>query len=328
MINNEKILQTAKRVLEIESQSLTQAISYLNKSFLQAASIILETKGKLVFSGMGKSGLIARKLASTFSSTGTSSVFLHPAEAAHGDLGVLSSQDVLIVFSQSGRSSELQSVLRYAARLGCPIIVFTGKLESEMAQLATSVVSTAVDKEACPLGLAPTASSSVALAMGDALAMAVSEAKGFTSEGFRALHPGGGLGQKLLRVKDIMHDSKSLPLLTPEASLKEVIVTMSRGDVKGACGIVNSDSQLVGIITDGDIRRKIDNFDNPLVQTAEALMNSNPRTIDGEELAEKALFIMEEFRISVLFVLDRKSEQPLKPVGLIHIQDLIGKILT
>lgn len=319
-MNTEKLLATARSVLEIESSSIELAKGALNENFASAAQKIIECKGKVVLSGMGKSGLIARKLASTMSSTGTASVFLHPAEAAHGDLGLLAAQDILIAFSQSGRSSELNIVLAHAARLGIPVIGFTGNLSSQLAEASFAVIDTSVRREACPLGLAPTASSSVALALGDALAMAISEAKGFNEDNFKDLHPAGGLGQKLLKVKDLMHSGDSLPLLGIETPLKDILVTMSRGDVRGACGIVGENKELLGIITDGDIRRRLEQGQDPMQSNAKEVMTKNPRTIDQEELAERALFVMEEFRISVLFVLSRHSKTP---VGVLHIQDLL-----
>jgi len=307
-------------VLESEAKAVEGAMASVNQDFEKAVDVILSCKGKVILSGMGKSGLIARKVASTLSSTGTSSAYLHPAEAAHGDLGLLGSHDILIAFSQSGKSQELNVVLEYAVRLGIPIIAFSGSKDSPLAQNATALIDTSVAKEACPLGLAPTSSSTKALALGDALAMSVSYLKGFTSKDFRTLHPGGGLGKRLLKVKDLMHTGNSLPLLSESAPFKEVLIRMSSGEVRGACGVISDQGQFLGIITDGDIRRKLDQdfvFDKI---KARDLMTTSPRTIDAEELAQKALFMMEEFRISVLFVTSLGSELP---VGIIHIQDLL-----
>lgn len=307
-------------VLESEANAVREAIASVNSQFEQAVDILLGCKGKVILSGMGKSGLIARKIASTLSSTGTSSVFLHPAEAAHGDLGILSPQDVLIAFSQSGKSEELYSVIDFAVRSGIPIVAFTGNLESVLAKNATAVVNTAVTKEACPLGLAPTASSTKSLALGDALAICVSQLKGFTSRDFQSLHPGGGLGRKLLKVKDLMHKGDSLPLLKEDATLKDILIKMSSGDVRGACGVISDQGQLLGIITDGDIRRNLDHDLQVSKTKARDIMKVNPRTIDEDELAQKALFLMEEFRISVLFVTHQESKLP---VGILHIQDML-----
>jgi arabinose-5-phosphate isomerase len=234
-------------------------------------------------------------------------------------------QDVLVAFSQSGKSQELNIVLDYAVRLGIPIIAFSGNKDSLLAQNAAALIDTSVTKEACPLGLAPTSSSTKALALGDALAMSVSYLKGFTTQDFSVLHPAGGLGKKLLKVKDLMHTGNSLPLLKDSASFKEVLIKMSSGEVRGACGVVSDHGQFLGVITDGDIRRKLDQglmFDKV---RARDLMTTNPRTIDSEELAQKALFLMEEFRINVLFV---TSPESALPIGIIHIQDLLKSKVT
>jgi arabinose-5-phosphate isomerase len=310
----------ALSVLESEANAVKEASQSIDSNFEKAVDILLACQGKVILSGMGKSGLIARKVASTLSSTGTSSVFLHPAEAAHGDLGILTAKDVLLAFSQSGNSQELNVVVEYAVRLGVPIILFSGNRETPIAKTASAFISTAVSKEACPLGLAPTASSTKALALGDALAMSVSQLKGFTSNDFKTLHPAGGLGKKLLKIKDIMHAGESLPLLKEGASFKEVLVKMSSGDVRGACGVISESGVLIGIITDGDIRRRLDQTFAIDSIIARDIMKSNPRTIDEEELAQKGLFLMEEFRINVLFVTKSGSGMP---VGIIHIQDLL-----
>ena len=330
----EQLIQdTAQQVLEIEAQAIRQGQRALNSDFSNAVQLIVQNKGKLVFSGIGKSGLIARKLASTFSSTGSSSVYLHPAEAAHGDLGILTEQDILVAISQSGRSQELALVFNHAARISIPILFFTGNPQSELARLATLLIDTQVEKEACPLGLAPTASSTLALALGDALAMSVLKVKGFTAEDFRHLHPAGGLGQRLLRVQDLMHKGEHLPLIEQNADFSQVLVLMSRGDVRGACGVLNSAGELIGIITDGDIRRRLQQGDNPMSLKAAQIMSHNPRTIAANELATRALFVMQEFRIGVLFVVDSDDSvagvTPQKsPVGLLHIQDLLKARVT
>jgi len=310
----------ALSVLESEANAVREAAQSIDSHFEKAVDLILACQGKVILSGMGKSGLIARKISSTLSSTGTSSAFLHPAEAAHGDLGVLSTQDILIALSQSGKSQELNVVLDYAVRLGVPIILFSGNSDAPIAKVASAFINTSVTKEACPLGLAPTASSTKSLALGDALAMSISHLKGFTSNDFRALHPAGGIGKKLLKIKDIMHTGDSVPLIFDSTLFKEVLVKMSSGDVRGACGVISACGDFVGIITDGDIRRKLDQIINIESVTARDIMKGNPRTIDEEELAQKGLFLMEEFRINVLFV-TRSGEK--RPVGIIHIQDFL-----
>lgn len=323
--SNRDSIAVANQVLEIEAKSILAAAVALNDDFVGACQAIINCQGKVIFSGIGKSGLIARKIASTFSSTGSPSVFLHPAEAAHGDLGIMTRNDVLIAISQSGKSQELQLVVGYAKRIGIPIIFFTGHLTSELAEQSDFCINTSVLQEACPLGLAPTASSSVSLALGDALAMAVLSQKGFTADHFRQLHPAGGIGQKLQRVSDLMHSGDSLPLIDKDSTLKEVLILMSRGDVRGACGVVDHLGHLVGIVTDGDLRRRLQLGELSMNLLVSDLMSPRPRTIQAGELAQKALFIMQEFRISVLFVLDFESK---KPIGILHIQDLLKNQVT
>ncbi len=320
-----QMIESAKFVLKTEGQAILNLESVIDDQFIRAVRLILSSQGKVVFSGMGKSGLIAKKLASTFSSTGTPSYFLHPAEAAHGDLGLLDSKDVIIAMSQSGKSFELNTVIAFAIRHSIPVIAFTGNLQSDLAKQAQVVLQTKISQEACPLGLAPTTSSTVALALGDALGMVVSQAKGFTADQFKQYHPGGGLGKKLLRVEDLMHQTgPSLPVLSPEVSVSEVLLQLSQGEVRGACGIVNQQSELIGIVTDGDIRRRLGHLKNDIfLLQAKDIMSPTPRVIDQSETAQSALAIMEKNQISVLFVLNKNAERPKYPVGIIHIQDLL-----
>jgi len=317
-------IELAKSVLEAEAQAVLALKDRLGESFLKAVEIITQCQGKLVLTGIGKSGQIARKIASTFSSTGSPAVFLHPAESSHGDLGLIRPEDVVIALSYGGNTQELNAVLTYLARKEISLIAITGNIQSELAKRANAVLDVRVTKEACPLGLAPTTSSTATLAMGDALAMAVLDQKGFSHSDFAEFHPGGGLGFKLSRVREIMHSREGLPVLREDAPMKQVLAVMSRGDVRGAAGIVDAQGDLLGIITDGDIRRKLDAATDPLLGIASQLMMRNPRTIDAGEIAEKALFMMEQFRIQVLFVLDKSSPTPRQPVGIIHIQDLLG----
>lgn len=315
--------ELAKTVLETEAQAILALKDRIDASFMKAVQLILDCKGKLVLTGIGKSGQIARKIASTFSSTGTPAVFLHPAESSHGDLGLIQSGDVVIALSYGGNSAELNPLLMHVGRKGIPLIALTGNLQSELAGRAQAVLDVRVSKEACPLGLAPTTSSTATLAMGDALAMVVLDQKGFSSDDFAEFHPGGGLGFKLSRVRDLMHTGDALPIFREDTPTREVLTEMSRYEVRGAAGIVDANGDLIGIITDGDVRRKLESIADPLKGTAAQLMTRNPRTIDAGEIAEKALFMMEQFRIQVLFVLDKASATPKKPVGLIHIQDLL-----
>jgi arabinose-5-phosphate isomerase len=320
----ERILDLAKSVLEIESKAITDSVRYLNADFVKAAEWIFQCKGKLVVTGIGKSGQIARKIASTFSSTGTPAIYLHPAESSHGDLGIITEHDIVLAMSYGGESYELNTIMTYVARKGIKLIAMTGNLNSSLAKAAQAVISVRVEKEACPLQLAPTASTTTTLAMGDALAMSVLMLKGFTTEDFAQYHPGGSLGFKLLtRVKDLMHVGDGLPIVNLDTEIKSVLSIMTHRDVRGCAGVVDVNGNLTGVVTDGDIRRRLEKNQNPLDGQAKDLMTMNPRTIDASELAEKALFMMEEFRIQMLFVLDKNSPTPKKPIGLLHLQDLI-----
>ncbi len=316
-------LERARAVMEIEAQAILAVRDRLDSSFEKAVEILEQCSGKLIVSGIGKSGQIARKLASTFSSTGTPAVFLHPAEGSHGDLGVIGKDDVVMILSYGGEASELGALLNYIARKGNRLIAMTGALKSSLALSAQVVLDVSVAREACPLALAPTASSTATLAMGDALAMAVMEIKGFSAEQFAEYHPGGSLGFKLTRVKDNMHKGLGF-ILVPEATpVRKVFSMMSQKETRGAAGVIDPKGNLVGIITDGDIRRRLENTEDPFVGMASDMMTKNPRTVDAYEIAEKALFLMEQFRINLLFVLDSHHEQTQKPVGILHIQDLL-----
>lgn len=320
----EQVLNQAIEVLEIEAEAISNLKSRINETFFKAVELISNCSGKLVVTGMGKSGHIGRKLASTFASTGTPAVFLHPAESAHGDLGILSSGDVVLAISYGGESRELSTVLHYIARKGLPLIAMTSKAESTLGKAAQVMLDISVKKEACPHNLAPTASSTATLAFGDALAMSVLVQKGFAPSDFAEVHPGGSLGAKLVRVADIMHKGEALPLVKPSTTIKEIVGIMTHKDVRGTAGVLNEQGELIGVITDGDIRRRLEKADNPLSGSASDLMNSNPKTIDQNELAEKALFLMEQMRIQTLFVLDSQSKSPKKPVGIVNFHDLFA----
>lgn len=318
------IINQAIKTLEVEAQAILNLRSKIDSRFEEAVQIILRAEGKIILTGVGKSGQIARKLASTFTSTGTPAVYLHPAEGSHGDLGIVDSKDVVVALSYGGESPEFTAVIKYVARKGVPLIALTGKPQSVLGKSAQVVLDVFVSEEACPLGLAPTASSTATLAMGDALAMSVMVAKKFTAQDFAEFHPGGSLGYRLLtKVVDVMHTGEALPTVGLTAPLKEVFSIMTHKDVRGAAGVVDAKGDLVGVITDGQIRRRLDKTSDPLSGTAQDLMTTHPRTIDIDELAEKALFVMEQFQINMLFVLDKSSAQPQKPVGIIHVQDLL-----
>jgi arabinose-5-phosphate isomerase len=316
-------IERARTVLDIEAQALLALRDRLNDSFERAVDLLEACSGKVIVTGIGKSGQIGRKIASTFSSTGTPAMFLHPAESSHGDLGVIGAQDLVLALSYGGESAEMHALLNHVSRKGNILIAMTGALKSSLAQAAKVVLDVSVTREACPLELAPTASSTATLAMGDALAMALMERKGFSAEQFAEYHPGGNLGFKLSRVADNMHTGPGFIIVTEETPLKRVISLMSQRETRGAAGIVNSSGELVGIITDGDVRRRLESHEDPLAGTARDVMTRNPRTVDANEIAEKALFLMEQFRINLLFVLDASASEPRKPLGVIHIHDLL-----
>lgn len=317
-------IEEARRVLKIEAQALLDMAEKLDQSFDKAVDLILACRGKLIISGIGKSGQIARKISSTFSSTGTPSLFLHPAESSHGDLGVITEQDLVLAISYGGNTPELGELVNFLARKNIPLISMTGNKDSVLGKSAAVMLSIAVKEEACPLGLAPTTSSTATLALGDALAMAVLKRKGFRKEDFAQFHPGGSLGRKLLtRVRDVMHSGDALPIVKPQEDMVKVISLMTAKEVRGVAGVIDEQGALLGVITDGDIRRRLEKSKNPLSEKAQDLMSKNPKTIDADELAERALFVMEQFRIQTLFVVDKNQSQVKAPVGLLHLQDLL-----
>jgi arabinose-5-phosphate isomerase len=250
-------------------------------------------------------------------------VYLHPAESGHGDLGLIAKNDLLVCVSYGGENPEFLPVLNFASRRGIPVIAITGNLKSTLAKSAQLVLDVSVDREACPMELAPTASSTATLAMGDALAMVVMKKRGFSEKDFAEFHPGGSLGFKLSRVRDRMHTGAGFVTVAATTELRKVFSLMSQAETRGAAGIVDGTGNLIGIITDGDIRRRLEKNDRPLEGLASDMMTKSPRTIDAEEIAEKALFMMEQFRITLLFVLDKASPLLNKPVGVVHIQDLL-----
>ncbi len=318
-----RTLDIGKSVIQIEAQSLLALKDRINSSFEKAVDIIADCKGKIICTGIGKSGHVARKLASTFSSTGTPAVFMHPAESSHGDLGLITKDDLVVAISYGGETTELNPILNTVSRRGVVLIALTGILNSSLGKGATVSLDVSVTREACPLELAPTASSTASMAMADALAMAVMDKKGFSAENFAENHPGGSLGFKLSQVKDNMHTGAGFVLVKKDTSLRVVFSKMSLAESRGAAGVIDDNGDLIGIITDGDIRRRIENVEDPLKGVASDMMTKNPRTVGCNEIAEKALFLMEQFRINVLFVQDHQSIKPKNPVGILHIQDLL-----
>jgi arabinose-5-phosphate isomerase len=319
-----KVIEIAKNVLKIEAESILALSDRIDDSFVKAVEMILACRGKVVVTGIGKSGQIARKLSSTLSSTGTPALYLHPAESSHGDLGVLTEQDIVIAISNGGEAVELNSILNFISRRGIQLIALTGKPQSTLGKAANVVLNIAVEKEACPLNLAPTSSSTATLAMGDALAMAVLDQKNFKTENYAEFHPAGSLGAKLLRVKDLMKTGAALPFIEKTTSMKDILTKMTHQSVRGAAGVLDANKNLIGIITDGDIRRFLEKNQTPFSAVAENIMSVSPKTIDASELAEKALFLMEQFQIQMLIVLDQNSQTPKSPVGMLIYQDLLS----
>jgi arabinose-5-phosphate isomerase len=318
---NVGVLEEARRVLRIEGQSIFDLAERLDENFLRAADILFFCKGKVVLMGMGKSGLVGRKIASTFASTGTPAFFLHPAEGVNGDFGMLAKEDVVIAISNSGETQELIDVLPLIKRYGNRLITLTGNWKSTLARAADVNLDIHVREEACPLGLAPTASTTTTLALGDALAVTLMEKKGFKQEDFAMLHPGGHLGKRLLlKVKDLMHAGEGLPAVSEKSSMKEAIfeITSKRLGVTGVC---NGEGSLVGVITDGDLRRALEKFNDLLNRPASEVMTKNPKRIEKDALAAEAVQRMEEYSITSLFVFDGTGDKA--PVGIIHLHDLL-----
>lgn len=315
------ILQEAKRVIRVEAEALMTLAESLNSEFTRGVELILSSTGRVVVTGMGKSGIICQKIASTLASTGTPAFFLHPAEGIHGDLGMIMRGDVVIAISYSGETEEVVRILPVIKRLGAKLIAMSGNRASTLARTADVFLEVAVKEEACPLGLAPTASTTATLAMGDALAVALLVERGFKAEDFALFHPGGSLGKKLLlRVEDLMHTGDAVPLVSMQALMREALfVITSRG--LGIAGVVDSRGVLAGVITDGDLRRALEKGVDILNTTAGELMTRNPKRITSSELAAKAMQRMEEHSITSLFVFSGDDAE--KPVGIIHLHDLL-----
>jgi arabinose-5-phosphate isomerase len=315
------IIEEARRVLRVEAQSLLDLAERINENFSQAIELLYQCKGKVVLMGMGKSGLVGRKIASTFASTGTPAFFLHPAEGVNGDFGMLAKEDVIIAISNSGETRELLEVLPLIKRYGNRLVTLTGNAKSTLAKAGDIHLDIRVREEACPLGLAPTASTTATLAMGDALAVALMGKKDFKKEDFAILHPGGTLGKRLLlKVQDLMHGGKALPMISEKTLMKEAIfeITSKRLGVTGVC---NAEGHLVGVITDGDLRRALEKFSDLFNREASEVMTKNPKWIEKDGLAAKGVQRMEEYSITSLFVFNQAGDKV--PVGIIHLHDLL-----
>ncbi len=314
------IIEAARRVLTIEAEAVRALIDKIDESFERAVRLILEARGRVVVTGIGKSGLIGKKIASTLASTGTPALFLHPAEGLHGDLGVVMKEDVVIAISNSGETNEVIGILPVIKRMGIRLVAMTGNPSSTLGRASDVVLDVGVREEACPLGLAPTASTTATLAMGDALAVALLLKRGFKEEDFALLHPGGSLGRRLLRVKDLMHTGEAVPLVRRDVLVKDAILEITTKRL-GITGVVDERGLLVGVITDGDLRRALEKGDNIISRPVTEAMTTNPKVIECDALAAKALERMEAHSITALFVHDGRKERV--PIGIIHIHDLL-----
>jgi arabinose-5-phosphate isomerase len=315
------MIDTARKVLEIEAQAILALVERVDENFVAAVEMILACQGRVVITGMGKSGLICQKVAATMASTGTPAFFLHPAEGIHGDLGMLMKGDVVIAVSNSGKTDEIVRILPVIKRMGLPLIAMTGNPASALARAADVLLNISVREEACPLGLAPTASTTATLAMGDALAVALLDRRGFREEDFALFHPGGALGKKLLlRVEDLMHAGEEIPLTGVSTPLKEALFEITSKKL-GITGVQNDVRELVGVFTDGDLRRTMEKGSDILDWPIAKVMTRHPKRILRDSLAAKAVQMMEQHSITSLFVFD--SENSSVPVGIIHLHDLL-----
>jgi len=309
-------LAIARRVLDIEATALRELADSLNGDFCKAIDLIEGLMGRLVITGMGKSGHIAKKIAATFASTGTPSFFVHPAEASHGDLGMIGKDDAVLALSNSGETPELSDIIAFTRRFNVPLIGMTRKPESSLAKQSDCPLVLPASPEACPNKQAPTTSTTAMLALADALAVTLMERRGFSADDFRTFHPGGKLGQRLLHVHDVMHDADSLPLIARDALMSEALVTMTSHSF-GCVGVLGDDGALIGIVTDGDLRRHMAN--NLVAMKVGDVMTAGPKVTHPDALAVEALAIMNDRSITALFVLDENKV----PVGLVHIHDLL-----
>jgi arabinose-5-phosphate isomerase len=309
----------AQEVIKIECEAIAKQQGHITQDFNRACEMLLTCSGRIVVMGMGKSGHIAGKIAATLASTGSPAFALHPAEAMHGDLGMLTAKDIVIAISSSGKTPELLALAPYIRNLNIPLIILTGDPKSPLASLATVHICVGVDAEACPLGLAPTASTTAALVMGDAIAVALLDARGFTKEQFAASHPGGNLGKRLLlKVKDFMHTGDAIPTVQPEASLSDALIEMTSKRL-GMTIILDAKQHLLGLFTDGDVRRTLQKKINLDTLKMQDIMNPCPKSIHPEALASEAFDLMEMYKITSTVVVDTDH----RVVGVVHLHDLL-----
>ena len=314
------IIEKAKQVLKIESESIQALINRIDDTFVKAVNLLDKCKGRVVITGIGKSGIIGKKISATLASIGVPSIFLHAADGTHGDLGMITSNDIVIAISNSGESEEILNLLPAIKRFNVTLVSMTGNLNSTLAKKSNIVLNISVKEEACPLGLVPTASTTATMALGDALAMALLDKRGFKEEDFAVLHPSGSLGKKLLiQVDDLMHIGSNIPIINKDAPLKDVIMEISSKKL-GMAIVVNQDDKVLGIITDGDLRRLMKKKEKDIFKTtAKEMMSINPKTIEKNALAARALQIMEKHSITSLIITNGSKG----PTGIIHLHDIL-----
>jgi arabinose-5-phosphate isomerase len=317
------VLKVARRVLETEAEAVRALVDRLDHRFERAVALVETCRGRVVVTGMGKSGLVGKKLAATLAATGTPALFLHPADGVHGDLGMLVRGDVVLALSHSGETEEILALVPAIKRLAVPLVALTGRPNSRLAQHADLVLDVSVREEACPMNLTPTSSTAAALALGDALAIAVLTRRGLGPDDMARLHPGGAIGRRLVRVPELMHGGNAVPVVPESAPLETVIRSMSAKGL-GCTGVVDAAGRLTGIVTDGDLRRAVDRGAGALPATAAGAMTRRPKTVGRAELAVTALELMERHSITQLFILDDEG----RPDGILHLHDLLRAKIT
>lgn len=324
IVNSEKnkavdqILEQAKDVLTLEAESILEIKERLDKSFTNAVDLIYNSPGRVVVTGIGKSGLICKKIAATLASTGTPAFYLHPADAMHGDLGMIVRGDVVLALSNSGETFEIKQLIPYIKRFDLPLICITGNPASTLAKNSDCYLDASIRKEACPFDLVPTVSTTVSLAIGDALAIALLNKRGFREEDFAVFHPGGALGRKLTRICELMHKGNDIPVVQEEGSMRDALFEMTNKRLGMTC-VVNKFNRLVGVLTDGDLRRLLEKYEDILNKKVKEVMTKNPKTVSQEEIAIKAVRMMETYAITSLICVNEDSA----PIGVIHLHDLL-----
>jgi len=319
-VTDNEIIKTGKNVIRIEAEAVSNLEGSINKEFVRAVDTIYSAKGRVVLTGMGKSGLVARKIVATLNSTGTAAIYLHPTDALHGDLGMVRKEDVVIIISKSGSTDEISKLLPMFKRLGVKLIAMSGNPDSSLVKDSDIFLNINVKEEACPHDLAPTSSTTATLVMGDALSVALLEKRGFTAEDFALLHPGGSLGKRLsLKIDEIMIKGEGVPVVHEDSSIKDIILEMTSKRLGTTC-VVNKDGKLSGVITDGDLRRLLEKTMDVKNLVATDIMSKNPKVTDKDYLASFALQIMENHKITSLIVADLEK----KPIGIVHLHDLVN----